>query len=136
MGMRAFIPACLGAHMRVCEHTCTCTRVCVCVCVCVCACSTCFWECLRPSIASCLSGQGCSLSHPFLWPFARGPHSCEYHLLRDSPLLSCLGVASAASHTIGAKMITCRKIVFEQLIFELHRITVHLLSFARINFRL
>ena len=38
--------------------------------------------------------------------------------------------------TIGAKMITCRKNCFEQLIFELHRITVHLLSFARINFRL
>ena len=39
-------------------------------------------------------------------------------------------------NTIGAKMITCRKNCFEQLIFELHRITVHLLSFARINFRL
>ena len=41
-----------------------------------------------------------------------------------------------ALNTIGAKMITCRKNCFEQLIFELHRITVHLLSFARINFRL
>ena len=40
------------------------------------------------------------------------------------------------SNTIGAKMITCRKNCFEQLIFELHHITVHLLSFARINFRL
>ena len=39
-------------------------------------------------------------------------------------------------NTIGATMITCRKNCFEQLIFELHRITVHLLSFARINFRL
>ena len=38
--------------------------------------------------------------------------------------------------TIGAKMITFRKNCFDQLIFELHRITVHLLSFARINFRL
>ena len=38
--------------------------------------------------------------------------------------------------TIGAKMITCRKNCFEQLILELHRITVHLLSFARIDFRL
>ena len=38
--------------------------------------------------------------------------------------------------TIGAKMITCRKNVFEQLIFELHRITVHPFLFARINFRL
>ena len=37
---------------------------------------------------------------------------------------------------IGAKMITCRKICFEQLIFELQHITAHLLSFARINFRL
>ena len=39
-------------------------------------------------------------------------------------------------NTIGAQMITCRKNCFEPLIFELHRITVHLLSFARINFRL
>ena len=38
--------------------------------------------------------------------------------------------------TIGAKMITCRKNCFEQLIFELHRITVHPFLFARINFRL
>ena len=38
--------------------------------------------------------------------------------------------------TIGAKMITCRKNCFEQLIFELHRITVHPSWFARINFRL
>ena len=35
-----------------------------------------------------------------------------------------------------AKMITCRKNCFEQLIFELHRITVHPFLFARINFRL
>ena len=39
-------------------------------------------------------------------------------------------------YTIGAKMITCRKNCFEQLIFELHCITVHLLSFAQNNFRL
>ena len=31
---------------------------------------------------------------------------------------------------------TCRKFCFEQLIFELHRITVHPFLFARINFRL
>ena len=36
-------------------------------------------------------------------------------------------------YTIGAKMITCRKNCFEQLIIELHRITVHPFLFARIN---
>ena len=45
-------------------------------------------------------------------------------------LFACLSI------TIGAKMITCRKKSFEQLIFELHRITVHPFLFARINFRL
>ena len=55
---------------------------------------------------------------------------------KESGICSGISFLGGFVYTIGAKMITCRKNCFEQLIFELHRITVHLLSFARINFRL
>ena len=55
---------------------------------------------------------------------------------RDSHQVLLQLIMKIAAILLGPKMITCRKNCFEQLIFELHHTTVHLLSFARINFRL